>query len=246
MAGCVQPVLAPAINDATIRLLNRLGTEVVVPRQAGCCGALVHHLGKTGPAHKQAAANIAAWTEELAWAGLDAIVINASGCGTTVKDYGHMFCTDAARADAAARVSELARDITEFVTELGLPAPTTDTSLKVTYHSACSMQHGQRLEKQPVALLRQAGFETVEPREAHLCCGSAGTYNLLQPVLANQLRDRKVINIEAQSPDVIATGNIGCMVQIAGSTKVPVTHTVELLDWATGGPRPAALSERAA
>ena len=234
--GCAQQVLAPQINEATIRLLTRHGCEVVVAAGAGCCGALTHHLGQD--AHDYARANILAWTREIAGGGLDAIVINASGCGTTVKDYGFMFRNDPELAEPARIVSSLTRDITELMSEIGLQAHVNPTGQRVAYHSACSLQHGQQIREQPKRLLKEAGFVVLDPPEGHLCCGSAGTYNLLQPEIARRLRDRKVANIGATSPDLIAAGNIGCLTQIASGTKVPVVHTVELLDWATGGPRP--------
>ena len=243
LSGCVQQVLAPAINEATVRLLTRHGCEVVVARGAGCCGALTHHMGRAKPALASARANIAAWTAEIEGAGLDAIVINASGCGTTVKDYGFMLREDGDWAARAARVSGLARDVSEVMAALGLNPPRGAVGLRVAYHSACSMQHGQGITREPMALLTAAGYTPLDVPEGHLCCGSAGTYNLLQPALADRLRDRKVANIEALRPDAIATGNIGCMVQIGAATALPVVHTAELLDWATGGPRPAALAE---
>jgi len=243
MTGCAQKVLDPAINEATIRLLTRHGCEIVVADGAGCCGALVHHMGRTADSHAQAAANIEAWLREADGAGLDAIIVNTSGCGTTVKDYGFMFRSDPAMAEKARRVSELTRDVAEFLHEIGLDAAAAAPEpLKVTYHSACSMQHGQRIRTQPKALLQAAGFTVADVPESHICCGSAGTYNLLQPRLAAALRDRKVANITTTRPDVIAAGNIGCMAQIGGATDVPVVHTVELLDWATGGPKPRALN----
>ncbi|MET3526699.1 glycolate oxidase subunit GlcF [Phenylobacterium koreense] len=242
LAGCVQPVLAPEINGAAIRLLNRLGAEVVVFAGSGCCGALPHHLGKADQARALASANIAAWRGELD--DLDAIVVTASGCGTSVKDYGFLFREDAELAADAAQVSALARDVSEVLAMLEPPGGPAPMGLTVAYHSACSLQHGQGVSEAPKALLRAAGFTVVEPREAHICCGSAGTYNLLQPELAGALRDRKVANLSATRPDVIASGNIGCLTQIAGGTEIPVVHTVELLDWAMGGPRPAALSSR--
>jgi glycolate oxidase iron-sulfur subunit len=241
LAGCAQQVLEPAINEATIRLLTRHGCEVVVAEGAGCCGSLVHHLGKTDESHAQAAANIEAWSREIDGAGLDAIVINASGCGTTVKDYGFMFRDDPALAEKAKRISLLTRDVTELMAELGLKDPVIATGQTVAYHSACSMQHGQRIREEPKHLLARAGFQIKDVPEGHLCCGSAGTYNMLQPALATSLRDRKVRNIEGLWPDLIATGNIGCITQIATGTGIPIVHTVELLDWATGGPKPEAL-----
>ena len=244
MTGCAQKVLAPEINEATIRLLTRHGVEVVIAKGAGCCGALVHHMGKEDPALDSARANIAAWTRELESGGLDAVIINASGCGTTVKDYGFMLREDAAWKDKAAKVSALTKDVTEFMDTLGLKDPAAAKGLTVAYHSACSMQHGQQIRREPKALLTAAGFAVKEVPEGHLCCGSAGTYNLLQPEIADRLKARKVTNIESTRPDVIATGNIGCMTQIAGGTGLPVVHTVELLDWATGGPTPRALGSK--
>ncbi len=236
LSGCAQRVLAPEINEATIRLLTRHGCEVVVAPGAGCCGALNHHLGQGG--HDSARANILAWDREIAAGGLDAIVINASGCGTTVKDYGHMFRNDPTLAEPARRISALARDVTELMSDIGLQAPILGTGQRVAYHSACSLQHGQQVRDEPKRLLSAAGFTVVDVPEGHICCGSAGTYNLLQPEIATQLRERKVANIERMTPELIAAGNIGCMTQISAGTKIPVLHTVQLLDWATGGPRP--------
>jgi glycolate oxidase iron-sulfur subunit len=241
LTGCAQQVLAPQINEATIRLLTRHGCEVAVAAGAGCCGALTHHMGQEDSAHAFAKANIAAWSALNGGNGPDRVVINASGCGTTVKDYGFMFRSDAAWAERAARISAATRDVSELLTELGLRPPTQPSGMIVAYQSACSLQHGQKITKEPKALLAAAGFAVKDIPEAHLCCGSAGTYNLLQPEIAGRLRDRKVANIESVRPQVIASGNIGCMTQIAGGTSIPVVHTVELLDWATGGPPPVAL-----
>jgi glycolate oxidase iron-sulfur subunit len=234
MTGCAQRALNTDINDATIRLLTRAGCEVVIPQGMGCCGALTHHMGMTDRAHASAHANIDAF---MAVPGLEAIVINTSGCGTTVKDYGHMMPGDA----AAAKVAALAVDVTELLARLGLPKGA--QTLRVAYHAACSLQHGQQVKSAPKDLLKAAGFTVVEPADSHLCCGSAGTYNLLQPVISAELKARKVATLQAALPDVIATGNIGCMMQIASGIGVPVVHTVELLDWATGGPKPRALQE---
>ncbi len=242
LAGCAQQVLAPEINEATIRLLTRHGCEVVVAAGAGCCGALVHHLGEEAPALAAARANIDAWQAVSDAGGLDAVVINASGCGTQIKDYGFMLRDDETHAQSAKRISGLARDVTELLAELGLAPPVRETGLRVAYHSACSMQHGQRITSEPKALLTAAGFRVVDIPEGHLCCGSAGTYNILQPELATRLRDRKIANIESVAPDLVATGNIGCMTQLGGATKLPIVHTVELLDWATGGPLPTSLA----
>lgn len=241
MTGCAQKALNTDINDATIRLLTRLGCEVVVAKGAGCCGALTHHMGRTQDSHASAAANIHAWQAEMAH-GLDAIVINTSGCGTTVKDYGHMFRNDPL-ADAAAQVSGLAMDISELLMQLDIPESAARRE-KIAYHAACSLQHGQKIKTYPKDLLKRAGFTVVEPADSHLCCGSAGTYNLMQPEISGKLKTRKVQTLEAKTPDIIAAGNIGCMMQIGSGTGIPVVHTVELLDWATGGPKPAALGQR--
>ena len=244
LPGCAQRVLAPEINEATIRLLTRHGAEVVTPPGSGCCGSLVHHLGQEAEALAFARADIDAWERERLAGGLDVIAINASGCGTTVKDYGFMLREDPAYAEKAARIAALARDVTEIVAALGLRPTAADhpaRGLRVAYHSACSMQHGQRLHSLPKALLAEAGFATVEVPEGHICCGSAGTYNLLQPEIAGRLRDRKLANIAKTAPEIVATGNIGCITQLAGGSDAPIVHTVELLDWATGGPQPPAL-----
>ncbi len=242
MNGCAQQVLRPAINEATIRLLTRHGCEVVVAAGGGCCGALVHHMGREADALKAARANIAAWERVEENGGLDAVVINASGCGTTVKDYGYMLRKDPDWAARAARMASLGKDITEVMAGLGLQAAVLQDRRVVAYHSACSLQHGQQIRDEPKKLLQDAGFEVVEPAEGHLCCGSAGTYNLMQPELAGRLQSRKAAHLEKTGASVIATGNIGCLVQIGAATPIPVVHTVELLDWATGGPRPSGLS----
>ena len=241
LTGCVQSVVEDNINAATIRLLNRHGAEVVVVKQASCCGALNHHMGRLAPAKTAAAETIRAWCNEADHSGLDAIVINTSGCGTMVKDYGHAFRDDPALADDAARISGLAKDVSEILAVLPL-AFSAPRPLRVAYHSACSLQHGQRITAEPLKALRAAGFEVMQPAESHLCCGSAGTYNILQPEIAGALRDRKVGHLEALQPEVICAGNVGCLVQIRSGSSIPVVHTVELLDWATGGPVPASLS----
>jgi len=239
MTGCAQKALNTDINDATIRLLRRLGCEVVVAEGMGCCGALVHHMGKEDESHAAAAKNISAWMAEFRGGGLDAVVINTSGCGTTVKDYGHMFRNDPLAEDAA-KVSELAMDVSELLTKLDIPEGG-EQGIRVAYHAACSLQHGQQIKTYPKDLLKKVGFEVVEPRDAHLCCGSAGTYNLMQPKISKELKARKVATLEERSPDIIAAGNIGCMMQIGSGTDVPMVHAVELVDWATGGPQPPAL-----
>jgi glycolate oxidase iron-sulfur subunit len=241
LQGCAQSVLAPSINEAATRLLTRKGYEVVLAGE-GCCGSLVHHMGREQQALGSARAAIDLWTREIETDGLDAIIVTASGCGTTIKDYGYMLRTEEAYAAKAARVSALAKDISEYLASLDLGAATPPGGLKVAYQSACSLQHGQKIVKQPKELLAKAGFAVSDIGEAHLCCGSAGTYNIMQPEIARRLRDRKVANIERTGADVVATGNIGCMTQIAEATAIPIVHTVELLDWAHGGPRPAALA----
>ncbi|MGG7564708.1 glycolate oxidase subunit GlcF [Rhodovulum sp. DZ06] len=244
MTGCAQKALDTEINEATIRLLTRHGCEVVIAEGAGCCGALTHHMGKADSSHAFAKANIKAWTREIDGEGLDAVVINASGCGTTVKDYGVMF-EDTPYERKAQKIAAMTRDITEFMEEIGLGPVAEDAGakgLRVGYHAACSLQHGQKVTAAPKRLLKQAGFEVAEPADPHLCCGSAGTYNLLQPEIAGQLQDRKVATLEAVNPDVISAGNIGCMVQIGAKAGAPVVHTAQLLDWATGGPVPPALA----
>jgi len=241
LAGCVQQVIDAGINQATIRLLRRHGAEVVVVPGVGCCGALGHHLGED--VLDRVRANVDAWTAELG-RGLDAIVINASGCGTMAKDYGFLLRTDPAYAEKAARISTLARDVSEVVEVLGLQAGALPARPRVAYHSACSLQHGQKIHAGPKDLLQAAGFDVVDVPEGHLCCGSAGTYNMLQPELADALRERKLRNIASVRPEIVAAGNIGCITQLATGAGVPVVHTVELLDWATGGPRPEAI-ERA-
>jgi glycolate oxidase iron-sulfur subunit len=242
MTGCAQRALNTDINDATIRVLQRFGCDVVIPEGQGCCGALTHHMGQTENSHASAAANIKSWMTEVKGAGLDAIVINTSGCGTTVKDYGHMFRDTPLAADAAI-ISGLAKDISEVLIDLDIPQ-VEQKDLVVAYHAACSLQHGQKIKDHPKTLLKRTGFQVAEPRDPHLCCGSAGTYNLLQPEISGQLKLRKVKTLEAVRPDIISAGNIGCMMQIGSGTEVPVVHTVELIDWATGGPKPAALDRK--
>ncbi|HMN37353.1 MAG TPA: glycolate oxidase subunit GlcF [Hyphomicrobium sp.] len=241
LAGCAQQVLRPQINDATIRLLGRRGVEVVVSADAGCCGALTGHIGMEEPALEAARRNVDAWSKEIAKEPVDAILINTSGCGTTVKDYGHLLARDPEYAERAKAVSALARDVSEFLTSHDIGAPSRWTSLKVAYHSACSMQHGQRIIREPKALLKKAGFTVLDIAEPHICCGSAGVYNILQPEIAGALLERKSANIKELRPDIVAAGNIGCIAQIARGVPYPVVHTIELMDWAYGGPVPEGL-----
>jgi glycolate oxidase iron-sulfur subunit len=244
LSGCVAPVVSPAINEAAVRVLIRNGIEVVYAEGEGCCGSLVHHMGREDAALAQARSNIDAWTREIEERGLDAILITASGCGTTVKDYGYMFRTDQRYAAKAAKISALARDISEYLAGLNLNLRPGAEPLVVAYHGACSLQHGQKIAREPKELLSKAGFVVKDVPEGHLCCGSAGVYNILQSELALRLRDRKILNIERTAPDVIAAGNIGCIVQIGSGTEVAVVHPIELIDWATGGPLPLAMAQQ--
>jgi glycolate oxidase iron-sulfur subunit len=244
LEGCVTPVIGPSVQAAAIRVLNRHGVEVVLPSRQGCCGGMAHHAGREREASESVRANVDAWAAEAEGEGLDAILVTASGCGTTVKDYGFMLRTDPAYADKAARMSRLAMDISEYLVRLNLSSERGPTGLVVAYHAACSLQHAQKIVRQPKELLSKFGFVVKDVPEGHLCCGSAGTYNILQPELARRLRERKVGHIEKLRPDVIAAGNIGCITQIAAGTAIPVVHTVELIDWATGGPAPEVLTEK--
>lgn len=241
LAGCAQPVLKPGINAAAIRLLNRLGIEVVVAQGAGCCGALTQHMGREHEAKETARPTLHAWAREMRSSGLDAIVITTSGCGTSIKDWGHLFRGDPDEA-LAREVAAKALDISEYLVKIGGVMPATSLPpTRVAYHAACSLQHGQRVLTAPKDLLRGAGFDVVDVPEAHLCCGSAGTYNLLQPEFANQLRARKIANIEKTGAACVSAGNIGCLQQLETGLTRPILHTVELLDWASGGPAPEAM-----
>jgi glycolate oxidase iron-sulfur subunit len=244
MAGCVTPVLGPSINEAAVRLLTRHGVEVVLPKGQACCGGIVHHMGREGEALAAVRRNVDAWIAEADGAGLDAILVTASGCGTTVKDYGFMLRSEPDYAGKAVRVSALAKDICEYLARLDLRPLPPSSRLVAAYHGACSLQHGQKISREPKELLSKCGFVVKDVPEGHLCCGSAGTYNILQSEIAERLRARKVGNIESVNPDVIAAGNIGCITQIAAGTATPVVHPVELIDWATGGPQPGALQGR--
>ena len=241
LTGCVQRVISPEINDATIRLLNRHQVEVIVLKEISCCGSLNHHLGKKELAHKSFVNNINFWHKEYLDNGLDAIISNTSGCGTTLKDYQHIFRNDKEMKKKAKKISELTMDITEFLDEsldLNFKEVENNRKFKIAYHSACSMQHGQKVHNQPINLIKKTGNEVLDIPEGHLCCGSAGTYNILQQKIAKKLLEQKVKNIKSTSPDIISTGNIGCITQIETGTSIPILHTVELLDWFTGGPKP--------
>jgi len=238
LRGCVEAVLEPEFRAAAARLLARAGYQVVEVQGEGCCGSLTHHMGREASGHAFARHNIDLWSREIEAGGVDAILTTASGCGSTMKDYGFMFQADPAYAGKAKAVAAKTRDITEFLAEVGLPRPSAPKGLTVAYHAACSLQHGQRVRDVPKRLLAEAGFTVREPLESHLCCGSAGIYNITQPEIADQLRDRKVASLEATKPQVIASGNIGCLTQIGAGTGLPVVHTVQLLDWAHGGPNP--------
>ena len=244
LTGCAQPVLDASINQATIELLTRLGVDVVLPKDEACCGSLVYHMGKQDQAHALARHMVDVWTREMNGEGLDGIIITTSGCGTTIKDYGHMLQHDPQYADKAKRVADIAMDVTEFLQTLDPPQLEGEGKPVVTYHSACSLQHGQKIKNAPKDLLKRAGFEVRESLEPHLCCGSAGTYNILQSEISDQLKSRKLANLEKTRPDVIAAGNIGCLTQIGSGTEIPVVHTVHLLNWAYGGAKPQQLSGR--
>ena len=247
LTGCVQKVLSPQINEATIRLLNRHGIEVVVPKGIGCCGSLNHHLGKSDLAHQTFKKNISIWYDEYLKNGLDAIISNTSGCGTTLKDYGFIFRSDEDFKKKAKKISELTKDITEYLDENikldFIRRKNNDKEYKIAYHSACSMQHGQKIHDVPINLIKKTGNQVFDIPDGHLCCGSAGTYNLLQSDIAKKLLKNKISNIEKIKPQFIATGNIGCITQIANGTKIPILHTVEIIDWYTGGPKPEVLKK---
>ena len=247
LTGCVQKVLSPQINESTIRLLNRHGIEVVVPKSIECCGSLNHHLGKEKIAKETFKKNITLWYDEYINNGLDAIISNTSGCGTTLKDYGFIFRSDKDFRKKAKKISQLTKDISEYLDEnvkLNFVIPEkSEKKYKIAYHSACSMQHGQKIHKEPINLIKKTGNQVIEIPEGHICCGSAGTYNLLQNDIAKKLLESKIKNIQKIKPQFIATGNIGCITQIASATKIPILHTIEIIDWYTGGPKPEVLKK---
>lgn len=245
LPGCAQAVLAPSINESTTRLLQRVGVDVVIPKPSGCCGALTHHMGKEESAKAFARTVIDGVLAAEAEGALDAVLITASGCGTTIKDYGHLLQHDPAYAGKAARVAALSKDITEYLDLIDLPADINPATRgkTVAYHSACSMQHGQKLSAQPPSVLRKAGYDVLSIPEGNLCCGSAGTYNIMQPEISGQLRSRKAQNINSTGADLVAAGNIGCLEQLGGAVDAPIIHTIELVDWAFGGPKPGKLAD---
>ena len=245
LTGCVQKEISPQINESTIRILNRHGVEVVVPKKIRCCGSLAHHLGKNDDAHQDFINNINIWYDEYIKGNLDAILSNTSGCGTTMKDYGFIFRDNKEMKKKAKKISELTQDVSEYLNDnLKLNFKIKDKKYKIAYHSACSMQHGQKVHDQPMMLLNKTKNEIMEVPEGHICCGSAGTYNILQTEIAKQLLKNKVSNIENLKPDFISTGNIGCITQISNGTKTPILHTIEILDWYTGGPKPKILQRK--
>ena len=244
LTGCVQKEISPQINESTIRILNRHGVEVVVPRKIRCCGSLNHHLGKNDDAHQDFINNINIWYDEYLKGNLDAILSNTSGCGTTMKDYGFIFRDNKKMKKKAKKISELTKDVSEYLSEnLNLKFKNKEKKFRIAYHSACSMQHGQKIHSQPINLLEKTKNEVLEIPEGHICCGSAGTYNILQSKIANQLLKNKIKNIESLNPQIISTGNIGCITQIRHGTDIPILHTIELLDWYTGGPKPKILNK---
>jgi glycolate oxidase iron-sulfur subunit len=245
LTGCVQKIISPQINEATIRLLNRHRIEVVIPKNINCCGSLNHHLGKSDLANKDFKKNISIWYDEYLKNGLDAIISNTSGCGTTLKDYGFIFRSDENFKKKAKKISELTKDITEYLDEKVklnfINKSLNEKKYKIAYHSACSMQHGQKVHKEPLNLIKKTGNDVFEIPDGHICCGSAGTYNLIQSDIAKKLLINKISNIEKIKPQFISTGNIGCITQIGKATKIPILHTVEIIDWYTGGPKPEIL-----
>ena len=237
LAGCAQRAIDPDINAATIALLNRIGVEVVIKQKAYCCGALSHHINDEVGAKAAMRSSVSAWADEIAQDGLDAIIVNTSGCGTTLKDYVNLLADDEAYCDKAQQISALSRDITEYLFNLNALKSLPARDEIVAYHAACSLQHGQKILDAPKMLLQNAGFQVRQPKNSHLCCGSAGVYNVLQPDMAGQLQERKVKSLDDTAADMIVAGNLGCINQLAG-TKAPIMHTIQLLNWAYGGDKP--------
>ena len=239
LAGCAQQVLRPSINQSTIRVLNRLGCDVVVVNGEGCCGALVHHLGEESASRDRARALIKAWEQEQNQEGLDAIIVNTSGCGSHVKDFGHLLKDDDEWRAPAMRVASLTKDVSEIIDELGLPKRgAAGDGARVAYHAPCTLLHGQKIDTLPERLLEQAGFVVMPVKEKHFCCGSAGIYNLVQPEIADMLKERRQQTLQDMPVEFVATGNIGCQRQLQSGLETPVVHMIELLDWALGGSKP--------
>lgn len=243
--GCVQQALGAQAIHATIEFLTNHNVETIIAGQDSCCGALTHHMGYGKLARQQARRNIDSWNLTVQAQRPTAILHIAAGCGTTVKDYGHLFNDDELYRNRAYAIASICKDISEFIdTFLQKHKPLWRDDLppiRVAYHSACSLRHGQKIDEVPIRLLRSAGFDVQIPAESHLCCGSAGTYNIFQGELSARLRDRKLENLNAVGAEVIATGNIGCLQQLRGKASIPIVHTIELLNWASGGVRPAVL-----
>ncbi|RYG86587.1 glycolate oxidase iron-sulfur subunit, partial [bacterium] len=236
LSGCAQSVVAPSHHAATRRVLEACGAEVVV--FTGCCGALTHHMGLEERGRLAAADLVDRLEAERSARGLDAIVTSASGCGLHVRDYGHVFAGDPVRAPIAARLAALARDAASMVASLGLPPVARPSAERVAYHPPCTLQHGLRADAAPRALLRAAGYDVVEVEESHLCCGSAGTYNLLQPELAEGLRERKLERLRRTGAAIVATDNVGCAMQLDTPEGPRVVHTMELLERALSSTTP--------
>ncbi|MDH3318592.1 MAG: glycolate oxidase subunit GlcF [Betaproteobacteria bacterium] len=233
LAGCVQPALAPRINAAAARVLDRIGVSLIEVPGAGCCGALRFHLNDQDAGRDDMRALIDAWWPAVERGEVEAIVVTASGCGSTVKEYGHLLAHDPAYRDKAARIADLARDLSEVIPPEAFPE---HAGLgRIAFHSPCSLQHGQQLRGRAETLLQRAGFELSPVPDAHLCCGSAGTYSILQPKLARELRDRKLAALQSGLPVGIVTANVGCLVHLQGGAGVPVAHWIELLDEALQG-----------
>jgi len=235
LQGCVQPGLKPNINAATARVLDRIGISLIAADEAGCCGALAHHLNDSDAGLAATRRNIDAWLPHLE-AGAEAVVMTASGCGVMVKDYGWLLRHDAAYADKAARISAATRDISEILAaerdalKSLTPRRSPLTGKRIAYHPPCTLQHGQKLGGDVEALLTDAGVELTPVAEKHLCCGSAGTYSILQPKIAGALKTRKLGHLQAGGPEMIATANIGCLTHLQSGSPIPVRHWVELLD----------------
>jgi len=231
LTGCVQDAMSPQINAATIRVLHALGIQTLTRSSSGCCGAVSHHLGATDEALGFMRRNIDAWWPDIEQ-GAQAVVVTASGCAPMVKDYGQLLANDTAYADKASRVSELAKDISEIIAAEDFRTVIRQAAgnQKIAFHSPCTLQHAQRITGSVEQILGQAGYTLTPVTDSHLCCGSAGTYSILQPQLSGRLRDNKLAALQAGQPDMIATANIGCLAHMASHAEVPVKHWIEYLD----------------